>query len=368
MARWSSPVPELNIPGDCYLVGGAVRDELLDLKPQEFDWVVVGTTAKAMLDAGFKQVGKAYPVFLDPKHFQEYALARRETKTGPGHGGFSFESDPSVTLEEDLRRRDLTMNAIAKSAQGELIDPFNGQRDIEEGVIRHVSDAFVEDPLRCFRVARFAATMPSFEVHESTIELIRSMQPTLHELSAERVWNEWERALRATAPGRFYEVLHDAAIVEPWFVELDVAALANRHRSQAMSVQGAFALIGNLHQDTVIESLFRRLKAPNKVRDLSLQVARYGRTFERIQETSSQELLLAFEKTNALHGDLRFDNLVNAMACVIQVDVELIQGLRETLRQVKAPVGIAEGRKLGQILRTKQLRAIESSLKGETSS
>lgn len=176
---------------EIYLVGGAVRDRLLGLPVTERDWVVVGATPQAMRELGFRPVGKDFPVFLHPKTGEEYALARTERKSAPGHTGFVFHAAPEVTLEEDLRRRDLTINAIAESARGELIDPYGGRRDLERRVLRHVSDAFVEDPLRVLRVARFAARFAAlgFRVAPETLGLMRAIAASgeLEHLSAERI-------------------------------------------------------------------------------------------------------------------------------------------------------------------------------------
>ena len=183
-----------------YLVGGAVRDQLLGRSPTEFDWVVVGSTPEAMLDQGFNRVGRDFPVFLEPKTGQQYALARTERRTGPGHADFVCHAASDVTLEEDLARRDLTINAMARDRDGTLIDPHNGQRDIDDCVLRHVSPAFAEDPLRVFRVARFAAQLPGFDIAADTLALMRSMVDELAALSGERVFAELQKAPARNAP------------------------------------------------------------------------------------------------------------------------------------------------------------------------
>ncbi len=192
-----------------YCVGGAVRDELLGLPITDRDWVVVGETPDKMLSLGFKQVGKDFPVFLHPDTQEEYALARTEKKVGPGYQGFICHADPSVTLEEDLARRDLTINAMARTSDGTLIDPFHGQQDLQNRLLRHVSPAFSEDPLRVLRVARFMAryTHLGFRVTEETLALMQSMAKELTALSAERVWMELEKALAAPAPQAFIQTL-----------------------------------------------------------------------------------------------------------------------------------------------------------------
>lgn len=206
---------------EIYLVGGAVRDELLGKPVAERDFVVVGATPEMMLAEGFAQVGKDFPVFLHPQTKEEYALARTERKSGPGYTGFSVYAAPNITLEEDLKRRDLTVNAIAKAANGDLIDPFGGRHDLENRVLRHVSDAFVEDPLRVLRVARFAARFNSdgFKVAPETMTLMQTIakQGELKYLTAERVWREFERSLDSATPQVFINTLARANALSPWF-------------------------------------------------------------------------------------------------------------------------------------------------------
>lgn len=206
---------------ETYLVGGAVRDKLLGLEPRELDWVVIGGTPADMLDKGYRQVGAAFPVFVDPKNGQEYALARTESKQGTGYHGFDVCFDPDVTLEQDLRRRDLTINAMAMDSEGKLVDPFNGQADLERRLLRHVSPAFLEDPLRVLRVARFAARLADlgFTVAPETLSMMRELSASgeLDALVPERVWQELEKALSDVHPDRFIETLRDCgALVRLW--------------------------------------------------------------------------------------------------------------------------------------------------------
>ncbi|MCB1904166.1 MAG: rhodanese, partial [Gammaproteobacteria bacterium] len=194
-----------------YLVGGAVRDRLLGLPVRDRDWVVVGATEAEMLQQGFRRADSDFPVFLHPQSGEEYALARRETKTGPGYRGFSIEAGPEITLEQDLIRRDLTINAIAEDEAGNLIDPFAGQQDLAAGVLRHVSPAFVEDPLRLLRVARFAARLGrwGFRLSHTTHGLMQRMAASeeLATLRGERLWQEMKQALAEDQPWRFFQVL-----------------------------------------------------------------------------------------------------------------------------------------------------------------
>ncbi len=199
-----------------YLVGGAVRDQLLGLPVQERDWVVVGSTAEEMLQLGYQPVGKDFPVFLHPVSKEEYALARTERKSGKGYKGFCFHADKNVTLEEDLKRRDLTINAIAKTSEGKLIDPYGGQEDLKNKCFRHVSEAFSEDPVRILRLARFATRFLDFKTHPDTIKQMQDMVAAgeIDALVAERVWKECERALSYPAPARFFEQLQAANALE----------------------------------------------------------------------------------------------------------------------------------------------------------
>ena len=208
-----------------YLVGGAVRDALLGLAPGDRDFVVVGSSVQAMLDAGYRQVGRDFPVFLDPDTGEEHALARTERKSARGHAGFTVHADPSVTLEDDLRRRDFTINAIARDADGNLVDPFGGVRDIQSRTLRHVGEAFVEDPLRVLRAARFMARFAAlgFTIAPETLALMREMAADgeLAELVPERVWQELGKALRSRTPSAFLRTLRDADALRAVLPEVD---------------------------------------------------------------------------------------------------------------------------------------------------
>ncbi len=206
-----------------YIVGGAVRDELLGIEVKDRDYVVIGSTPEEMEAAGFKPVGKDFPVFLHPKTHEEYALARTERKTGSGYKGFAVHASPDVTLEQDLARRDLTINAIAKDAEGKLIDPFDGLADIQSKILRHVSEAFAEDPVRILRVARFAARLTTFSVAPETNALMKQMVQAgeVDALVAERVWQELAKGLMEAKPSRMFEVLRACGALEKILPELD---------------------------------------------------------------------------------------------------------------------------------------------------
>ncbi len=199
-------------PFQTYLVGGAVRDRLLGLPVQDRDWVVVGASPQTLLDAGFQAVGKDFPVFLHPQTHEEVALARTERKTAAGYHGFAFHAAPDVTLEQDLARRDLTINAMAEDEAGEVIDPYGGRRDLQAKVLRHVSPAFAEDPVRILRLARFAARFADFTIAPETVGLMRDMVAAgeVDALVPERVWQELSRGLMEKKPSRMFEVLRDA--------------------------------------------------------------------------------------------------------------------------------------------------------------
>ena len=220
----SPPDPLLHAHGlQAYEVGGAVRDRMLGIEVHDRDWVVVGATPEQMLRAGFRQVGADFPVFLHPQTNEEYALARTERKSAPGYRGFVVHADPSVTLEQDLSRRDLTINAMALAPDGTLIDPFGGAADLRAGVLRHVSDAFVEDPVRILRVARFAARYAGFRVAPETLALMQSMVEAgeVAALVAERVWQELARGLMEDTPSRMFELLRAGGALRVLLPEVD---------------------------------------------------------------------------------------------------------------------------------------------------
>lgn len=303
---------------DLYLVGGAVRDKLLGYPFTERDWVVVGASPEELLSQGFQQVGSDFPVFLHPETKEEYALARTERKSGVGYKGFQFDTDTSVTLEQDLSRRDLTINAIAEDSDGNLIDPYNGQQDLSDKILRHVSDAFAEDPLRVLRVARFAARYQhlGFKVAEETITLMADIAASgeLKYLTAERVWVETEKALKERSPRTYIEVLRQCNALKILFPELDrlfgIAQRADYHPEVdtgihvLMALDQATALDSNPvtrfavlvhdlgkgttpkdvlpkhtgHEERgvqLVNDLCDRFKIPNRYRELAVVVSRY---------------------------------------------------------------------------------------------
>jgi len=264
-----------------YLVGGAVRDKLLGLPIKEKDWVVVGATPREMLRQGFKKVGRDFPVFLHPKTHEEYALARTERKTGKGYTKFTCHADPSVTLEDDLKRRDLTINAMAKEPRGKLIDPYHGRRDLKKKILRHVSQAFVEDPVRILRVARFASRFGDFKVHPQTNKLMKEMLASgeVDALVPERVWQELERALKEQYPERFFVVLKNCQVLPKLFPEIasNVTNIKKALKEAVVldksSVVRFAAMMFNLDKKE-ITSFCKRYRIPNAYRELSLLVVR----------------------------------------------------------------------------------------------
>ncbi|ENC9771875.1 TPA: multifunctional CCA addition/repair protein [Citrobacter koseri] len=319
-----------------YLVGGAVRDALLGLPVKDKDWVVVGATPQEMLDAGYQQVGRDFPVFLHPQTREEYALARTERKSGSGYTGFTCYAAPDVTLEEDLQRRDLTINALAQDDDGHIVDPYQGRRDLDNRLLRHVSPAFSEDPLRVLRVARFAARYAhlSFRIADETLALMRDMTAAgeLEHLTPERVWKETENALTTRNPQVFFQVLRDCGALRVLFPEVDalfgVPAPAKWHPEidtgihTLMTLSMAAMLSPNVdvrfatlchdlgkgltpkalwprHHGhgpagvKLVEQLCQRLRVPNEIRDLAKLVAEFHdliHTFPILQPKTIVEL------------------------------------------------------------------------------
>ena len=341
---------------EVYLVGGAVRDELLGLPIRERDWCVVGATPDDLVALGYRPVGKDFPVFLHPETGEEYALARTERKVGAGYHGFEFHTDPGVTIEQDLGRRDLTMNAIAKNADGKLIDPFGGAADIAARQLRHVSDAFAEDPVRILRVARFAARFADrgFTVADDTLALMQQMVSAgeADALVAERVWKEAETALGEASPQIFFEVLRDCdalgvifpeidalfGVPQPakWHPEIDCGIHTMMVLEQAAKltphVDVRFAaLVHDLgkavtpedvlprhtgHEKKsarLVREMANRLPVPNALRDLGLLAAEYHTHCHRAFELRPDTILRLLEKTDAFRRPERFERFL--LAC-----------------------------------------------------
>ncbi|KVR31812.1 2', 3'-cyclic nucleotide 2'-phosphodiesterase [Burkholderia ubonensis] len=342
-----------------YAVGGAIRDELLGVPVQDRDYVVVGATPEQMVAQGFTPVGKDFPVFLHPRTHEEYALARTERKTAAGYHGFQFYYAPDVTLDEDLARRDLTINAMARevspdgSLAGPVIDPFDGQADLRARVFRHVSDAFVEDPVRILRIARFAARFTGFAVADDTLALMRRMVDAgeVDALVAERVWQELARGLMEARPSRMFDALRECGALARILPEVDalwgvpqradyhpevdtgvhVMMVVDHAAKQGYSLAVRFAaLTHDLGKATtpedvlprhighegrsvdLLKPLCDRLRVPNECRDLALVVAREHGNMHRVMEMGAAALVRLFERTDALRKPARFAEMVQA--------------------------------------------------------
>jgi tRNA nucleotidyltransferase (CCA-adding enzyme) len=398
-----------------YLVGGAVRDRLLGREISERDWVVVGAHPAELERAGYIPVGRDFPVFLHPKTKEEHALARLERKVAPGYRGFSTEFSPDVTLEDDLKRRDLTINAMAEDAAGNIVDPYGGQRDLAARLLRHVSEAFTEDPVRILRVARFAARYAplGFTVADETMTLMRRMvaDGEASALIAERVWTETERALGEPCPDVFISVLRDCGALkvvypeidalfgvpqpEKWHPEIDTGVHQLMALREAVKLGGGVAvrfavLMHDLgkgatpveklpshpgHEDAgvaLVEQLAARLRVPNHLRELAVVTARYHSHVHRAFELRADTVLKTLEACDALRRPERFADFL--LAC--EADARGRKGLenrvypqREFFTAARAAVAAVvltsteragrTGEEIGQELRNRRRKAIE---------
>lgn len=336
-----------------YLVGGAVRDKLLDIPVYDKDWVVVGSNPDEMLSQGFTAVGKDFPVFLHPKTKQEYALARTERKSGAGYTGFECHFSPDVTLEEDLIRRDLTINAMAQAEDGTLIDPYGGQRDLNDRILRHVSDAFIEDPLRVLRLARFAAKLfhLGFTVAEETMALMAQIASSgeLEHLTAERVWQEWHKSLSTKNPEVFLSVLRDCGALkvvlpeldrlfgvpqpEKWHPEIDTGIHTLMVAKQAAQLSSSLTVrfaaqvhdLGKgvtpesewpshkMHCHTgikIIKKLSERVRVPNEFKELALLVCEQHSNIHRAAELKASTKLKILNKLDVWRKPERLEEVL----------------------------------------------------------
>lgn len=357
-----------------YLVGGAVRDELLGLPVTEHDWVVVESTPEEMLNLGFKPVGKDFPVFLHPETKDEYALARTERKVGAGYKGFVFYAATDVTLEEDLKRRDLTINAIAKDEDGKIIDPFAGRSDLKNKVLRHVSDAFVEDPVRILRVARFAARFGDFTIAAETMNLMREMvnNGEINALVAERVWQECARALMTEFPERFFSVLSECDALTKLFPELieNVKGLEALKiaANQTMPLEIRFAALTYAIPKEKIKTLAERYRIPSHITELSILVSNNYFLHENSLALSAEEILKLLESCDAYRRPERFSNFL--LTCDV-IDyhehfpskksqrLELAYNLSKSIDTAMLIQKGIEGEALGKMIREERLKIIK---------
>lgn len=327
-----------------YLVGGAVRDELLGLPVKERDWVVVGATPAEMKQLGYRPVGKDFPVFLHPKTHEEYALARTERKISKGYKGFEFYADPSVTLEDDLKRRDLTINAIAETPDGKLIDPYHGREHLKQKLLRHVSEAFAEDPVRILRVARFAARFCDFKVHPDTVELMWLMvsKGEVDALVPERVWQELQKTLGLQCPQRFFEVLRSCDALAILFPEIELQynkCLDLLQKAAKLNVDAviSFAVLMSPLDEFAVKNLCDRVKVPREYKDLALLAAKYQNDFANLNATASA-LVTFLEQLDAFRRPDRFNDFLLVMEiCGDAYNAKLAQQLREAY-QITAQV------------------------------
>jgi tRNA nucleotidyltransferase (CCA-adding enzyme) len=401
-----------------YLVGGAVRDRLLGRSHDDRDFVVVGATPQDLISRGFRQVGKDFPVFLHPETKEEYALARTERKTGPGYRGFVVHAEPDVTLEEDLRRRDLTINALAQDERGELIDYYGGRSDLEDRVLRHISTAFAEDPVRILRVARYAARYADldFKVADETIALMRSMVRAgeADALVPERVWQELAKALTEVRPSRFFEVLRECGALarllpevdrlfgipqpEKWHPEIDTGVhtlmVVDMAARLSRDPEVVFAALthdlgkGTTPADilprhkgheersvSLIDGLCLRLRAPRRFCQLARIAARYHGLAHKADELRPGTLLGMFEGADAFRRPKRFEQMLTACEADYRgragyQDRKYLQGrrLRQLLAAVQAvdvgavAAAAAEPSQIPERIRDARVRALRAAM------
>jgi tRNA nucleotidyltransferase (CCA-adding enzyme) len=358
-----------------YIVGGAVRDGLLGLPVQDRDHVVVGATPERMAALGYKPVGKDFPVFLHPETHEEYALARTERKTGAGYRGFAFHADADVTLEQDLARRDLTINAIARAADGSLIDPFGGRADLQARVFRHVSAAFAEDPVRILRIARFAARFTEFTVAPETNALMRAMVQAgeVDALVDERVWQELSRGLMERQPSRMFQVLRDCGALARILPELDAVWSADGRAAHAAGMSAAaagmvdlaaclayslpirFAVLGlgdapDGADDTALAAaLCRRLRVPNECRDLALMSARERRCTGDAAALTAEALAALLTRCDAFRKPQRFLDMLNVQECVQSVRRPAQPPARKPVDVLRGALAAAQTVRAGEV-------------------
>ena len=383
---------------DTYLVGGAVRDKLLGLTVRERDWVVVGSTAEAMLALGYQPVGKDFPVFLHPQTKEEYALARTERKTAPGYTGFETSAGPDITLEEDLLRRDLTINAMAETADGELIDPYGGKDDLDNGLLRHISPAFAEDPVRILRIARFAARFAKwgFHVAHATNKLMRSMVSNgeVDHLVAERVWAELVKALATDNPARFFRVLAACGALEILFPECLPLMQAGTEKSHGQADIGLAvlqqavtltddiairfaALVCDLDQGTpggldqqALSALCDRHRVPNACRELAVMAVQQCQAAQAADRLSAARLLELLNTLDAFRRAQRFGQFLLVCEAAAQADGRNSHGTRLqqaldaalTVRANELQKQGLTGKAIGEALQQKRIQAIEEIL------
>ena len=351
-----------------YLVGGAVRDTLLGLEPRERDFVVIGSSIDEMLKANFIKIGKTFPVFLHPDTKEEYALARTEKKTGKKHTDFVCDFSPSVSLEEDLFRRDLTMNAMVINDFGDIVDPFNGQKDIEARQLRHISDAFCEDPLRILRVARFLAQLSDFEfsVHPKTHKMIKTMveNKALSDISAERILLEMEKALSSNKPSVFFSYLDEVGATNILWPELKLKLEKTLDSIEKDKTDARFcALLSSLKKNE-IERFCQRLNIANKKRELALLVNSEKAAWMSLRNASATDIINLLYRADAFRKRDRFKKFNTVCAVLTDKNFEgtwarIYQEARETKLKNFETKGI-DGPGLGAKLKAKRIAQVKT--------
>jgi tRNA nucleotidyltransferase (CCA-adding enzyme) len=373
---------------EIYLVGGAIRDRLLDLPSGEKDWVVVHATPSEMKHLGYKQVGKSFPVFIHPETGEEYALARKEVKTGTGYHGFDFDANPDITLEEDLSRRDLTINAIAENKDGEIIDPFKGREDLSKRVLRHVSEAFKEDPLRVLRIARFRAKLFNlgFNIADETKQLVAKIVASgeLSSLVPERVWMETKKALNESRFDQYFKTLIEFGAFDQIypdlsgidkdffsqsiFQEASQANISSRYRFAAI-----FLALMEQEQESIkdrVESMQNNMNLPNKFKELPLQIDQSMSLISKDIEQYNAEYILTLLET--LDVVRRPDHLEDVIAVItlgqgqgLDEKIALLQKSADLARSIKISNlredGL-DGNVIGKKIRELRLKKIEEEL------
>jgi len=363
-----------------YLVGGAVRDKLLGLPVKEHDYVVVGASEDEMVQLGYQRVGKEFPVFLHPKTRDEYALARMERKTGPGYKGFAFDASPKVTLEEDLLRRDLTINAMAEDHDGKLIDPYHGKEDLQKKILRHVSKAFAEDPVRILRVGRFLARYYhlGFTVAPETMLLIHDMVAAgeVDALVAERVWKELERALTEKNPEQFFEVLQQCGALPVLFPQLSIDSSGMHALTNACQLtnDSAVRLAALLHDyadgdKKQLSEICKRYRIPNGHHELAKLTAAHHAVVKRARELSDYDIVNLFARLDIYRREERFENFLTACQAIypnINENISLLRACAKAAKSYPVQELIAEGfdgAELAEQLKIKRRERIQHVIK-----
>lgn len=371
-----------------YLVGGAVRDTLLGYPVYDRDWVVVGATPEQMLDKGFKPVGKDFPVFIHPESGEEYALARTERKSGKGYTGFQYHASPDVTLEQDLIRRDLTINAMAMAEDQSIIDPYGGQQDLSDKLLRHVSPAFAEDPLRVLRVARFLARYShfGFQIADDTLLLMHqlSSDDELEHLTTERVWQEFQRALAERSADQFFTALLECGALSKLFPELISAVEHQPTMSRLNDTQDPevrFALLLSQALSTIpaqqradlISELCQQHRVPNNYRDLALQLSLHGHALLVFNTLTAEQRLQVVKDLDLLRRPEKLPKLLQAVTVQNAEESEAVALLPQLLCLLEKinPQQLMQqgykGKALGDAISRAQLGICQQQVEGKLS-